>query len=263
MRRCIAFFFCLSFCSGVFASDSVLCEKPITFLFGPLFSKTYIDLKFSDIHKSIHHNMGCEIDITIADNRDVYFEYIRENRYDMVLISSIHLDGIEKSNYQHLVSGFGPIEVVLLVTKRSSITQPKDLVGKSLLLNSDINIPAVVWRSYANTHGLSGRVNYQYPANVDSVAFELIKNKGDAALTYIGFYNRLPPNLKRQLRLLYSQEMAHPGTIVISKAFKSEVRYRLREVYAASDKWETIRPKQDVKADAIVNQKLDALLKKN
>lgn len=263
MKLFTAFFFLISIYSGVSANPSSNCLKPISILFGPLFSPSYVNLNFSDIRRDTFRETGCEVLVGIAENRDVYFEGIRDKNFGMVLISSVHLNGIERIGYKHLVSGFGPIEVVLVSKKRSGIQQPKDLIGKLVLLNSDINIPAVVWRQYAKNHALTEKVRYGYPANIDSLIFELMKNKGDAVVTYIGFYNRLSPNLKQKLNLLYRREMTHPGTIVTSERISKDIRQRLKSAFIRSDKWDKGRPKPDVQADSIVNKKLKALLQSN
>lgn len=235
------------------------CERPIRMLFGPFFSDAFIKQFFDSVLEDVANNTGCEVEYRVSETYAKYHKIILTNEFQLIMIPSIHLPFVEQLDYQHLVSGFGPLDFILLARKKNGIQRIADLKGADILLNGDISTLSVIWRQLAQDNRIENLVNIAYRGNVDQLLIRTLRGQADATITYRGFYDRLPDNLKSKLIELHSVRMSHPGTVVIAKQISAEQRELIRRGFVRHQLWEHERPAEDIVADQYVVTKLKTI----
>ena len=187
---------------------------------------------------------------------DAFSKLVLKQDFESVMIPSIHLEYFEQIGYQHLVSGFGPLDFVLLGSKKRGISKVSDLKGKDVLLNGDYTTLSVIWRGIEKKHDLVGKTNIAYHAHVDQLLMRLLRGQGDATITFRRFYNRIPEQLKASLIELDSRTMKHPGTVVINEEVNERLAKQMKAAYIKRESWFDRRPSQDIRKDAYVHERM-------
>lgn len=260
MKFLLLVFFSFFMFSGNASADSDKCSKPITMLFGPFFSDAFVRQFFETILENAAAKTGCDVQYRISETYANYHQKILSNEFELVLSPSIHLPYVEKLDYVHLVAGFGPLDFVLLANRKKGIDSIADLKRRRIMLNGDISTIAVIWRKVAKDYRIEDLVDITYRGNLDQLLMRTLRGQADATITFRGFYDRLPENLKTTLIELHSVPMQHPGSVVVSKTVPKEQVELLRSSFVAHELWSDVRPKKDVVADAYVDRKIKQIL---
>lgn len=263
MKFLFALLLVLTLSLDVFSSEETKCDKPIIMLFGPFFSDAFVKQFFDSILENAETLTGCEVQYRISETYEKYHQKILNNKFDLVLSPSIHLSYIEKLNYVHLVSGFGPLDFVLLANRKKGIDSISSLKGRRVMLNGDISTLAVIWRKVAKDYRVEDLVDITYRGNVDQLLVRMLRGQADATITFRGFFDRLPENLKARFVELHSVRMQHPGTVVVANEMpKSRVEY-LRKAFVDHELWDHVRPSKDVVPDPYVDHKMRQIFNLN
>lgn len=180
--------------------------------------------------------------VVIYTARDftTFVERTRRGEYDIVLTAP-HLAWLasQDAGYRPLLKYSQPVRGLLTVKTDAPIDSPEALRGHTIATADSIAVVVLAIQAELATRGLRNHIDYQ---TIDSgthlnAVMQLINGRADAAMLGLHPYNLLPPELRRQLRVIVETAplsslmyLAHPR---LRDAEVQAVRKALLEFAAA------------------------------
>jgi phosphonate transport system substrate-binding protein len=145
--------------------------------------------------------------IVVYSARDfkTFVERTRKGRYDLVLTAP-HLAWLarQEAGYRPLLKYARPVRGLLVVKAGSPYRQPGALRGRTLATADSVAVAVLAVEAELDAHGLRRNVDYR---TVDAgthlnAVMQVVKDRADGAMLGLHPYRLLPPELRRQVRVL-------------------------------------------------------------
>jgi len=215
MATC-ASFLCLP---QVFAADN---DKPLLVGFVPAFNTERMVATFEPFVDYLASNMGVALRMeTAPDLKEFSRRTNDEKRYDFLFTAPhFYLAAERKAGYRAIARVKGTdIRAVLVVRQDSPINVAADLRGKQIASQESASLVTILGRAKIRSLGFdpSSDVTFVETPNMDSSLQAVLRKRTDAALLVETFFKeRLPPEIRGQLRSVMETEAAPAMPISIS-----------------------------------------------
>lgn len=145
--------------------------------------------------------------VVVYSARDfkTFVERTRQGRYDL-LLTAPHLAWLarEEAGYRPLLKYARPVRGLLVVKSDSPYQEPGALRGRTLATADSVAVAVLAVEAELGAHGLRRDVDYR---TVDAgthlnAVMQVVKGRADGAMLGLHPYRLLPPELRRQVRVL-------------------------------------------------------------
>jgi phosphonate transport system substrate-binding protein len=188
----------------------------------------------------VEKHLRRQVVIYTARDFKTFVERTRQGEYD-ILITAPHLAWLarQETGYRPLLKYAQPVRGLLVVKSDSPLDSLGALRGRTIATADPLALVALALHAELAAHGLLRNVDYQttIAGTHLNAAMQVINGRTDAAMVGLHPYNLMPPELRRQLRVLAETPplsslmyLSHPR---LGDAEARAVRQALRE-FAAS-----------------------------
>ncbi len=174
----------------------------------------------------LEKEMGTPVEVVTAPDFNKFARRGLEQAYDLAVTTSHQARLFQTdARYIPLLTYKADFKSVALVSAKGPIRKPADLKGKKVLglsLSSQVTLWGQHWLA---DHGVSP-VSIQYVSASDSVAQLVSSGEAAAGFTSLANYQKLTPNMQKQLRIL-AQSNSMPGRVYVLNSKRSEQRKKI------------------------------------
>jgi len=180
-------------------------DDPLVFGIFPNMTAKQIVETYRPLADALEKTLQRRVVIYTARDFPTFAERTRLGEYDIVLTAP-HLAWLasQDAGYRPLLKYTQPVRGLLTVKTDSPIDTPEALRGRTIATADSIAVVVLAVQAELATRGLKHHIDYQ---TTDSgthlnAVMQLINGRADAALLGLHPYNLMPPELRRQLRVI-------------------------------------------------------------
>ncbi|MBW8306479.1 MAG: phosphate/phosphite/phosphonate ABC transporter substrate-binding protein [Thiobacillus sp.] len=215
-------------------------DKPLSFgVFPHLTARQTIET-YRPLAYVVEKRLQRPIVIYTARDFKTFVERTRQGEYD-ILMTAPHLAWLarQEAGYRPLLKYVRPVRGLLVVKADSPLDSLGALRGRTIATADPLAVVALALHAELAAHGLRQAIDYQTTDSGShlNAAMQVINGRADAAMIGLHPYKLMPPELRRQVRVLAETPslsslmyLAHPRR---GAAAGQAVRQALRE-FAAS-----------------------------
>ncbi|MFZ3041895.1 MAG: phosphate/phosphite/phosphonate ABC transporter substrate-binding protein [Thiobacillus sp.] len=211
-------------------------DKSLTFgVFPHLTAKNIVET-YHPLADVLDKRLQRPVVIYTARDFKTFVERTRQGEYD-ILLTAPHLAWLARQDagYRPLLKYTQPVHGLMVVRSDSPFETPGALYGRTIARSDPLAVAALALDAELAAHGLRHTIDYQ---TTDSgthlnAAMQVINGRADAAMIGLHPYKLIPPELRRQVRVLAETPslsslmyLAHPR---LGDAEARAVRQALRE----------------------------------
>lgn len=202
---------CLYFPSGVFGQTEPVSgqqaqSKPLRFGILPYLSPAKLLQVWDPFIKHLEKSLGRKVIVISAPSYDVYIKRAAEGRYDLYHTAPHFAALAEKQhNYKRVAKLSRQHSADIVVMKNSPYKTLSDLTGKRLATPSRLAILTMLGeQTLQEQHIIPGvDIIMKYTPSHNTSLLSVIEGTADAAITATAMFERMKPENKRKLRLLF------------------------------------------------------------
>ncbi|MEM7564540.1 MAG: phosphate/phosphite/phosphonate ABC transporter substrate-binding protein [Pseudomonadota bacterium] len=211
----------------------------VTYSFGivPQQSASKLARLWGPILKQIGEASGVKLRFTTAPDIPTFEKRLAEGEYDFAYMNPYHYTVFNKSNgYQALNKARDKrIKGIMVVRKDSSINQITDLDGSTLAFPAPAAFAASIL-SQSNLNAANVSFEPKYVSSHDSVYRAVAKGLYPAGGGVIRTLNNVAPEIKDQLRVLWTSQGYTPHAIAVHPRVDKPLAERLQAALVGLDK---------------------------
>jgi len=176
--------------------------------------------------------LGTTVEVQTAPDFTEFARRALNHEYDLVVTTGhqarlLQTDG----KFSPLLTYKADFKAVAIVTARSSYRSSKDLKGTSAIGLSATSLVTLWGQHWLKAEGLS-QVPVRYVSAADSVAQLLLAGEGSAGFVSLANFQKLPPEVQAQLRIL-AESPTMAGRVYVLDPGRSAHKDRiLKELWA-------------------------------
>lgn len=154
-----------------------------------------------DLEKHLHRR----VELYTARDFRTFVDRTRQGRYDIVLTAPhLALLARQDAGYLPLLKYLMPVKGLLVVRADSPFHTPEAIRGRTLTTADPMAVAILATQAHLTALGLRLDIDYQTRDAVthSNAAMQVIQGSADGALLALQPYKMMPPELRRQLRVL-------------------------------------------------------------
>lgn len=180
-------------------------DKPLAFGVFPNMTTRQIVEIYHPLADALEKRLQRRVVIYSARDFKTFVERTREGEYD-ILLTAPHLAWLarQEAGYRPLLKYSQPVRGLLVVKSDSLFDAPEALRGRTIATADAIAIAVLAIHAKLAEHGLRRNIDYQTTdsGTHTNAMMQVVNGRADAAMLGLHPYNLLPPELRRQLRVL-------------------------------------------------------------
>lgn len=215
-------------------------DKPLSFGVFPHLTPRQTVETYRPLAGVVEKHLQRQVVIYTARDFKTFVERTRQGEYD-ILMTAPHLAWLarQEAGYRPLLKYAQPVRGLLVVKADSPLDSLGALRGRTIATADPLALVALALHAELAAHGLRRDIDYQTTNSGThlNAAMQVINGRTDAAMVGLHPYTLMPPELRRQVRVLAETPpmsglmyLAHPR---LGDAEAQAVREALRE-FAAS-----------------------------
>lgn len=180
-------------------------DEPLTFGVFPHLTARQTVETYRPLADVLEKHLRRRVAIYSARDFKTFVERTRQGEYD-ILLTAPHLAWLARQDagYRPLLKYAQPVRGLLVVKSDSPFDAPDALRGRTIAAADPLAVVTLALHAELATHGLRRNVDYQ---TTDSgthlnAAMQVINGRADAAMVGLPTYRLMPPELRRQVRVL-------------------------------------------------------------
>lgn len=207
MRR--LFLQCLGGMGLLLCGIQVSAAEPAPFIVGvaPHTSARVILEMYQPLRRNLEKVLKQAVEIQTAPDFTEFLKRAANQDYDIVITTGHQARLLQTdANYLPLITYQAEFKAVALVPKESKIQLPADLKGSTVLGLSPSSLVTLWGLHWLKTQKIYTDLNVRFVSAADSVARQVLAGEASACFTSLANYQKLPPDIRDQLRILAESE---------------------------------------------------------
>ena len=180
-------------------------EAPLVLGVFPSLTPRQIVATYRPLADALEKRLQRRVVVYSARDFKTFVERTRLGRYDL-LLTAPHLAWLarQEAGYRPLLKYARPVRGLLVVKSDSPYHEPGALRGRTLATADSVAVAVLAVEAELGTHGLRRNVDYR---TVDAgthlnAVMQVVNGRADGAMLGLHPYRLLPPELRRQVRVL-------------------------------------------------------------